>query len=250
MIRELASLVVTPFILWFSLPRCADQIVEFFRETSIYVDGLGYVCKYAMFDINEVVTDQADYNKTKTTSQSKDNQVKRFNSRERVDEELSDSNDSENEENDVAINKMMQSYMYFMDDYENSDKVVGKNQFPHKRYNENSKIAPVLNNTYSWKKQFRPGQKPELFRIGKHSLETREPAGEDGTSKGVAKTRHNGNRRRSEDLNMDLGESFIGSIPVEQYELPTSSKMGQKSNGGGGVFRLVKEFYNQSDIGR
>ena len=49
-VQELLSVVLTPFVLWYSLPPCAPAIVEFFRDFTIHVDGLGYVCSYAMFD--------------------------------------------------------------------------------------------------------------------------------------------------------------------------------------------------------
>ena len=48
--QELLSVVLTPFVLWFSLPDCAPAIVDFFREFSIHVDSLGYVCSFAVFD--------------------------------------------------------------------------------------------------------------------------------------------------------------------------------------------------------
>lgn len=47
---ELASVVLTPFVLWFALPSCAPAIVDFFREFTVHVDGLGYVCSFAVFD--------------------------------------------------------------------------------------------------------------------------------------------------------------------------------------------------------
>jgi len=47
---ELLSVVLTPFVLWFSLPDCAPAIVDFFREFTIHVDTLGYVCSFAVFD--------------------------------------------------------------------------------------------------------------------------------------------------------------------------------------------------------
>lgn len=49
-IRELLSVVLTPFVLWFSLPNCAPAIVDFFREFTVHVDSLGYVCSFAVFD--------------------------------------------------------------------------------------------------------------------------------------------------------------------------------------------------------
>ncbi|KAI0086343.1 APG9-domain-containing protein [Irpex rosettiformis] len=48
--QELISVLLTPFVLWLSLPRCAPAIVDFFREFSVHVDGLGYVCSFAVFD--------------------------------------------------------------------------------------------------------------------------------------------------------------------------------------------------------
>lgn len=48
--QELLSVVLTPFVLWFSLPDCAPAIVDFFREFTIHVDALGYVCSFAVFD--------------------------------------------------------------------------------------------------------------------------------------------------------------------------------------------------------
>lgn len=47
---EIVSVVTTPFVLWFSLPECAPQIIDFFREFSVHVDGRGYVCSFAEFN--------------------------------------------------------------------------------------------------------------------------------------------------------------------------------------------------------
>lgn len=48
--QELLSVVLTPFVLWFSLPKCAPAIIDFFREFSVHVDGRGYVCSFAEFN--------------------------------------------------------------------------------------------------------------------------------------------------------------------------------------------------------
>ncbi|KAI0345226.1 APG9-domain-containing protein [Trametopsis cervina] len=48
--QELLSVLLTPLVLWYSLPGCAPAIVDFFREFSVHVDGLGYVCSFAVFD--------------------------------------------------------------------------------------------------------------------------------------------------------------------------------------------------------
>ncbi|KAK3805017.1 MAG: autophagy protein Apg9-domain-containing protein [Benniella sp.] len=44
------SLVLTPTILCSSLPNCSEKIVDFFREFTVHVDGVGYVCSFAVFD--------------------------------------------------------------------------------------------------------------------------------------------------------------------------------------------------------
>ncbi|KAH9930780.1 autophagy protein Apg9-domain-containing protein [Fomitopsis serialis] len=48
--QELLSVILTPFVLWYSLPPCAPAIVDFFREFTVHIDGLGYVCSFAVFD--------------------------------------------------------------------------------------------------------------------------------------------------------------------------------------------------------
>jgi autophagy-related protein 9 len=47
--EEILSMIITPFLLIFRLPQCSERIVDFFREFSIVVDGLGTVCSYSMF---------------------------------------------------------------------------------------------------------------------------------------------------------------------------------------------------------
>ncbi|KAI8977112.1 autophagy protein Apg9-domain-containing protein [Mycotypha africana] len=49
-LQELLSVIVSPLILWISLPKSADQIIDFFREFTVHVNGLGYVCSFAQFD--------------------------------------------------------------------------------------------------------------------------------------------------------------------------------------------------------
>ncbi|KAF2477988.1 autophagy-related protein 9 [Lindgomyces ingoldianus] len=47
--EEVLSMFITPFLLIFRLPQSSERIVDFFREFSIVVDGLGVVCSYSMF---------------------------------------------------------------------------------------------------------------------------------------------------------------------------------------------------------
>ncbi|KAI1826310.1 autophagy protein Apg9 [Xylaria intraflava] len=75
-LEEILGVLVTPLVLFFSLPKCSDQIVDFFREFTIHVDGLGYVCSFAVFDFqrdargtrprqNNVPDSREDYYATK-----------------------------------------------------------------------------------------------------------------------------------------------------------------------------------------
>lgn len=47
-LQELFSVLITPLVLWYSLPKCAGPVVDFFREFTVHVDGLGYVCSFAV----------------------------------------------------------------------------------------------------------------------------------------------------------------------------------------------------------
>ncbi|RKP07115.1 APG9-domain-containing protein [Thamnocephalis sphaerospora] len=50
LLQEILAVLLTPLVLWFSLPACSEQIVDFFREFTVHVDGVGYVCSFALFD--------------------------------------------------------------------------------------------------------------------------------------------------------------------------------------------------------
>ncbi|KAK4156413.1 autophagy protein Apg9-domain-containing protein [Chaetomidium leptoderma] len=52
-LEEILSILTTPFVLFSSLPKCSDQIIDFFREFTVHVDGLGYVCSFAEFDFKK-----------------------------------------------------------------------------------------------------------------------------------------------------------------------------------------------------
>ncbi|KAJ1921696.1 autophagy protein atg9 [Mycoemilia scoparia] len=48
--EELASVFTTPFLLMKTLPRCSGAIIDFFREFTVHVDHVGYVCSFAIFN--------------------------------------------------------------------------------------------------------------------------------------------------------------------------------------------------------
>ncbi|KAM5475338.1 autophagy protein atg9 [Microsporum audouinii] len=62
-LEEILSMIFTPFVLWFSLPKCSNRLIDFFREFTVHVDGLGYVCSFAVFDFkkgNNVIPQDRD----------------------------------------------------------------------------------------------------------------------------------------------------------------------------------------------
>ena len=52
-LEEMASILLTPFILYFSLPKCASAITQFVAKFSQNVEGLGDVCSLAAFDLKQ-----------------------------------------------------------------------------------------------------------------------------------------------------------------------------------------------------
>ena len=65
---ELLSVLLTPWILFFSLPPCSAAIIDFFREFTLHVDGIGYVCSFAVFDFERHGTVKTDADDKKATS--------------------------------------------------------------------------------------------------------------------------------------------------------------------------------------
>ena len=53
LLEEILSMIFTPFVLWLTLPQCSDRIIDFFREFTVSVDGLGYVCSFAEFNFKK-----------------------------------------------------------------------------------------------------------------------------------------------------------------------------------------------------
>lgn len=51
--EEILGIFLASFVLMYSAPRSSDRIVDFFREFTIHVDGLGYVCSFAEFDFKK-----------------------------------------------------------------------------------------------------------------------------------------------------------------------------------------------------
>lgn len=52
-LEEMASIVLTPFVLCFSLPYCTHAILDFVRDNTVFVEGVGDICSLANFDFEK-----------------------------------------------------------------------------------------------------------------------------------------------------------------------------------------------------
>lgn len=67
-LSEIASVFLTPLLLWSTLPSQAEPIVDFFREFTIQVEGVGYVCSLAVFDFGRVGKGKGRADEASTTA--------------------------------------------------------------------------------------------------------------------------------------------------------------------------------------
>ena len=52
-VEEMASILLTPFVLYFSLPYCTQAILAFVRDHTVFVEGVGDICSLANFDFEK-----------------------------------------------------------------------------------------------------------------------------------------------------------------------------------------------------
>eukprot|EP00741_Cyanophora_paradoxa_P005597 tig00000912_g5425.t1 len=50
-VQDVLAVFLNPYILYYSLPRCAEDIVQFVRDFTVEVRGLGHVCSFGLFDV-------------------------------------------------------------------------------------------------------------------------------------------------------------------------------------------------------
>jgi autophagy-related protein 9 len=51
--EELLSLIVTPLILWQNSGKTCERIIDFFREHTVHIDGIGHQCNFAYFNFKK-----------------------------------------------------------------------------------------------------------------------------------------------------------------------------------------------------
>ncbi|OBA24247.1 APG9-domain-containing protein [Metschnikowia bicuspidata var. bicuspidata NRRL YB-4993] len=131
-INEILSLILTPFILWFKILNNSSAIIDFFREYTIHVDGLGYVCYFAMFNFEEKDKNMMFELKKKRSGKKPKGMPA---ARPKQKSKRSDSDDSGEDSTDSELqdyyqdDKMIKSYMYFLESYGNKAS-NGKRQAP------------------------------------------------------------------------------------------------------------------------
>lgn len=150
-LNELLSLLLTPFILWFKISRSTGTLIDFFREYSIHVDGLGYICYFAMFNFEEKDKNmmykkkkkkkerkgiRREYNaddieldplKPKAKVKIVDNDIRHIDKPNQWIESENTSEDDDEDDDELTDlyhdEKMIRSYMYFLESYKgNEDK--------------------------------------------------------------------------------------------------------------------------------
>ncbi|KAJ3008606.1 UNVERIFIED_CONTAM: autophagy protein atg9 [Siphonaria sp. JEL0065] len=50
-VLEIVSILIAPFILYYSLPSCAEGIIDIFRDYTVDMEGVGFVCSFSAFDL-------------------------------------------------------------------------------------------------------------------------------------------------------------------------------------------------------
>ena len=226
--KELCSLIFLPYILYVSLPNSCDKIIDFFRDYSVHVDGIGYVCTFAMFNMNE----DKDHVKS-------DNEVARFNG--------------------DADDKMMKSYIYFMESYGQNDV---KNS-PDKKELKNKDAVSFRNPTQTLLRRninmngntsllkstlVNHGRRPLAEHVNGNDLTFFEEEMED--TKPDSYSAHTQNYLNELNNSMILGESFqLGNTKPSEGNRGTSSASDNymendiDDTSGGGVLGLLNQVY-------
>ncbi|KAG5362216.1 Autophagy-related protein 9 [Yarrowia sp. C11] len=205
LLKELASIFLAPFILYYSLTQSCDEIVDFIRDHSVHVDGLGYVCTFAMFDFKQKSPDH----------QPDDDQ------------------------------KMLKSYLYFMDHYgdkpSNVPQTQMQQQFDSPMYSsirlKNDGLN--LNNSIMQKFQKQSGHHA-LSILGQKDTAGLSPAAPTATTATSATA--TGAAPRRDLINFDVDESFIDQGgPVREVDVDEHPKDKER------VVDMLNQFYKKTD---
>ncbi|KAH6643963.1 autophagy protein Apg9-domain-containing protein [Boeremia exigua] len=188
--EEILSMVITPFLLIFRLPRCSERIVDFFREFSIVVDGLGVTCSYSMFPFNKGTQNRANNIPASQPGGTRANDP---------------GNDPREDYFMAKDNKMLASYYGFMDTYGNPS-------------------ARGYNNRLQGRSTFHPPpQFPNTFGSASQTGQLGDTGHARGTSKGPTSRQPRHLQRRAPKL--AARDEPMSSMLLDPHHQPSASAL-------------------------
>ncbi|EGV62415.1 autophagy protein atg9 [Yamadazyma tenuis] len=161
-INEVLSILLTPFLLWFNISNYSGAIIDFFRDYSIHIDGLGYICYFSMFNFEQndknMLSKKRTHKRRKNLSDS-DLHIAGGGSVIRNDD------DNDDDENDFFYqdDKMIKSYMYFLESYEPDKSTKRTSNTKSSKGPSNSfHFNKTLNNRFNNRGNFKPLSKIKM----------------------------------------------------------------------------------------
>ena len=259
-INELLSLILTPFILWFNVSRNSGAIVDFFREYSIHVDGLGYVCYFAMFNFEEKNKNMmyAEKNQQRTRSRSKHTRGKSKISKSDLEEDKAlDDDHFHNKNIDIKpAKKRFQSVSGSEEDssneydallyFQNDDKMIKSYMYFLESYGGTKQAQPNQHQTGKQHNLIKPRSAGNTRSIG-HTQLSKVNQREDNESLGesIYKVSHLGADAEEEEEDDDNDDVFVDGDNGDFLSKTARDKSKRK----GGVIGMLNQFYKQ-DIGQ
>jgi autophagy-related protein 9 len=223
-LKELVSVLITPFILWISLPKSSDKIIDFFRENTVHIHGLGYVCSYAMFDFSKTGNGVSIKDViSKSIILTKNDRV--------IGKDIHSTTDA----------KMLKSYLNFMDSY-----------------NDHKGEGPIRHEAY-----LRAAKKASSQKEGQIDLENSvmakfnrlHPSGSGKSRLGTVPSDTSINEVETANGSTNVPIIKYSEVqPVDKsYDLAMDSSDQESTSGqlhDGGVLGLLNQFYKQTDASK
>lgn len=150
-LNEIFSILLTPFLLWFKISNYSSNIIDFFRDYSIHIDGLGYICYFSMFNFEE-----KEKNMLSQTRKSMSKKSRKTNRNISHDDDYD--KDLEEDDDEYSINgfgnddKMIKSYMYFLESYQPTQSLREKKNAVKNLVKLNNSVDPtksLINSDFS-----------------------------------------------------------------------------------------------------
>lgn len=235
--KEICSLIFLPWILYVSLPSASERIIDFFRDFSVHVDGLGCVCSFAMFNLNQGDVNDKVKGVRSTVDQNKSIRYrfdKNLDNLRKVDDEVNDNELNKNrlpqlssepeeivDDEYFADNddKMAKSYMHFLESYGETDR---KTSIPSQQFN---------------KKVFGRNRDHKQDSMRKSVLRTNYYEKMEETNAGLLS---NDTEQYINGLNHSV---MLGDALTKSKEIP----QGKMEDSNGGVMGLLNQIYRHKD---